>query len=194
MVSPDGYIVPLKNKKCKPRLINGRDCLALNLAWTRTKGSCYCLQMLFGMTASCVSVYLRFGRRILIKVLQRQDEAAIRLPSRENVEEYVRSIQERHPILENVWCTMDGLKLLETTKFKTCFTTVGRTTITCLVFLFLHQTGQSPSAATMSQVAFMIQKSQNGVTFIKNLKKCITFMESNAPSIVHLRKGSDHSY
>ena len=111
MVSPDGSIVPLKNKKCKPRLITGRDCLALNLAWTRTKGSCYCLQMLFGMTSTCVSVYLRFGRRILIKVLQQQHEAAIRLPSRADVDEYVKSINERHPVLEKVWCTMDGLKL-----------------------------------------------------------------------------------
>lgn len=112
LVSPDGTIVKLKNTNGKPRLINGRDCLALYLAWTRTRGSCYVLQMLFGMTATCVSVYLRFGRRILIKVLQSQDNSAIRLPTEQQVEEYKTAIKERHPLLENVWCTMDGLKVL----------------------------------------------------------------------------------
>ena len=111
MVSPDGSIVPLKNKRCKPRLITGRDCLGLNLAWTRTKGSCYCLQMLFGMTATCVSVYLRFGRRILIQVLQSQQSSSIKLPNDNLINEYMNSISERHPALSNVWCTMDGLKL-----------------------------------------------------------------------------------
>ena len=85
MVSPDGSIVPLTNK-CRPRLIDGLDCLGLILAWTRTKGSTMTLQILFGMTATCVSVYLRFGRRILIEVLKVEKEAAISLPNGEQIQ------------------------------------------------------------------------------------------------------------
>ena len=110
MVSPDGSIVPLTNK-CRPRLIDGLDCLGLILAWTRTKGSTMTLQILFGMTATCVSVYLRFGRRILIEVLKVEKEAAICLPNRQQIQQYKAAINERHPNLKDVWCTMDGLKL-----------------------------------------------------------------------------------
>jgi hypothetical protein len=33
------------------------------------------LQMIFGMTANSVSMYLRFGRRILIAVLKKEPDA-----------------------------------------------------------------------------------------------------------------------
>jgi hypothetical protein len=69
------------------------------------------LQMIFGMTATPLSMYLRFGRRILIKVLQNHPYARIQIPTDEQIGFYKRRIQERHPALQDVWCTMDGLKL-----------------------------------------------------------------------------------
>jgi hypothetical protein len=49
--------------------------LGLVLAWTRTRGSSMVLQMIFGMTATLLSIRLQFGRRILVKVLKDHPEA-----------------------------------------------------------------------------------------------------------------------
>ena len=55
-----------------PRLMNAADCLGLNLAWTRFRGSTVALQLIFGMTATSVSMYLKFGRHVLILLLKNQ--------------------------------------------------------------------------------------------------------------------------
>lgn len=111
-VSPDGRIVRINNNRGRKRLMNGKDCLALCLAWTRTRGSNMALQIIFGITATPLSMYLRFGRRILIKVLSNNDLARIQIPSPEKIREYCAAVESRHPNLRDVWCTMDGLKLL----------------------------------------------------------------------------------
>lgn len=110
-VSPEGAIVPIDNARGRKRLIQGKDYLALSLAWTRTRGSNMVLQLIFGMSNTSVSMYLRFGRRILVKILRRHPLAAVRVPTPEKIREYSEAIATRHPNLENVWCTMDGLKL-----------------------------------------------------------------------------------
>ena len=46
-----------------------------------------------------------------MKALKRSHLAQIRLPSAEKLEEYRGIIQQRHPVLDNVWGTMDGLKV-----------------------------------------------------------------------------------
>jgi hypothetical protein len=69
------------------------------------------LQIIFGMTSTPVSMYLKFGRRILIKVLSKEPSAAIRIPDVDTIMKYQQVIQNRHPNLQGVWCTMDGLKL-----------------------------------------------------------------------------------
>ena len=95
----------------RPRLIQSHDCLGLCLAWTRTRGSCYVLQLIFGMTGTALSLYIRFGRRLLITVLHHDVNAAVKLPSAEKIAAMKQAVAERHPQLVDVWCTMDGLKL-----------------------------------------------------------------------------------
>ena len=70
------------------------------------------LQMIFGLTGAVTSVYLRFGRRLLLMILKREKGAKITMPTEQKIKEYMVSIAERHPKLDGVWCTMDGLKLL----------------------------------------------------------------------------------
>jgi DDE superfamily endonuclease len=111
-VSPDGKISKIKNNMGRPRLIDASDCLGLCLAWTQTRGSAMVLQMIFGLTATPLSMYLRFGRRILVKVLQSHPYSKIAIPSDELIEVYKQRIIERHPALQDVWCTMDGIKLM----------------------------------------------------------------------------------
>ena len=79
--------------------------------WTRTRGSTTSLQMIFGLTQNPVSVYLRFGRRILISLLSSEPDARIKLPDIETLQDHIASVHRRHPLLENVWCIMDGVKL-----------------------------------------------------------------------------------
>ena len=50
-----------KKPRGRRRLIDGRICLGLVLAWTRTKGQLHMLQLIFGLTASWLSVWLRMG-------------------------------------------------------------------------------------------------------------------------------------
>lgn len=110
-VDPDGNLVPINNHLGRRRLLTAKDCLGLCLSWTRTRGSMMVLQMIFGLTANPISMYLRFGRRILIQVLQNHPYSAVKIPTDEEIATYKAAINERHPNLPDVWCVMDGLKL-----------------------------------------------------------------------------------
>ena len=52
-------------KKGRQRYLCSISCLALGLAWTRTRGSYMILQIIFGLTHGSLSVWLRFSKRIL---------------------------------------------------------------------------------------------------------------------------------
>ena len=108
----DGKIALKANNSGRPRFITAADGLGLVLVWTRTRGSAMVLELIFGMTQTPVSVYLHFSMVILIRVLQNMDDAKIKRPTVERIVQYQDSIRQRHPRLENVWCTMDGIKLL----------------------------------------------------------------------------------
>ena len=87
------------------------DCLGLYLAWTHTRGSLMVLQLLFAMTFTAVAKYIQFTRRIVIKVLKQDPIAKIAMPSHEKLKEYHALIERHHPVLSDVWGTMDGLKI-----------------------------------------------------------------------------------
>jgi hypothetical protein len=93
------------------RKIRPEDCLGLVLAWTRTRGSLIALQLIFGMTFSNLDDYLLFVKRIIVKVLRKDQRAHVRIPSSEKIEEYKDMVRNRHPFLTDVWCTMDELKI-----------------------------------------------------------------------------------
>ncbi len=88
------------------------------------------LQLIFGMTMTNLSMYLRFGHRIMIHVLKNDTHASITIPSEEKIIEYKAAINSKYPILENVWATMDEMKLYlqksPEEKFKRCIITAGK--------------------------------------------------------------------
>ena len=92
-------------------MIASMDCLALALSWTRTRGGMFVLQIIFDLSGTAVSAYVRFGRRMLVEVLGRNEEAQVKIPSVDKINEYKVVVETRHPALKNVWMTMDGLKL-----------------------------------------------------------------------------------
>ena len=44
-------------------------------------------------------------------MLNNDEDAQVKIPSEDVIEEYKRLVMERHPLLTDVWMTMDGLKL-----------------------------------------------------------------------------------
>ena len=88
------------------------DRLGLVLTWSRTQGSTLVLQIIFGVTQSSKSDYLTFFMYMLIHVLQQIKDAKIKCPTAEKVREYQDAVQRRHSLLSEVWCTMDGIKLM----------------------------------------------------------------------------------
>ena len=95
----------------RPRLVKASSCLGLSLAWYRFKGAEFILQGWFGFTGTHANVWLKFGRRMLIKVLLKLQAARVTMPSEETVAEHMRRVEARHPALQNVYCVADGLKL-----------------------------------------------------------------------------------
>ena len=97
------------------------DGLGLQLFYLRNRGAQWVLCTVFGMTQSQVSNYLRFSRRILIKLLSKTNIAKTSVPDSTDIEKFVEAVSCRHPILgqKRVWGTMDGLKILlqQSTKF-----------------------------------------------------------------------------
>lgn len=93
------------------RKIDAIDCVGLVLVWTRTRGGVHALQMIFGMSMTNLCDYLRFGRRIVVQVLKDDVNAMVAVPSAEKIEEYKAAINQQYPVLNDVWATMDGLKL-----------------------------------------------------------------------------------
>ena len=169
-----GLIVPMARHKGRPRHCSGTAILGLCLAWTRTRGSCMVLQMIFGMTANSVSMYLRFGRRILIAVLNKEPDARIQVPDAETIRHYQRLVTNRHPILDGVWCTMDGLKLKLQRAPKVdvennFFNGWKHDHYVGAVIVFVPM-GQSPSYVLMFQAVYTIVSLPIGAVFMTSLK------------------------
>ena len=73
----DTTIMPKVSPRGRKRKIRAEDCLGLVLAWTRTRGSLAILQMIFGMTLTNLSVYIRFGHGIIIELFKNHPMSAI---------------------------------------------------------------------------------------------------------------------
>ena len=64
-------------KSSRSRLLCSISCLALGLAWTRTRGSYMILQIIFGLTHGSLSIWLQFSRRMIVKVLRTNEDAIV---------------------------------------------------------------------------------------------------------------------
>jgi hypothetical protein len=109
--SKSGFIKRMKKKVNCRRLLSSKQCLALYLTWTRTRGSNKVLQIIFGLTPGHLCTWLRFARRLVVKALSDDPRAKVQMPTDE-LQEFIRAIQENYPALKDCWGAMDGLKLL----------------------------------------------------------------------------------
>ena len=105
---PQGEVA---KKRGRPRLLSSIHCLGLALAWTRTQGSYSVLQVIFGLTPGQLSLWLRFSRRLLVKVLRDDPLAKVTVPTDLEIRSFEAAIAAKYPALTNCWGAMDGLKL-----------------------------------------------------------------------------------
>ncbi len=106
-----GFIVPFEYVSGWKRNVQPEDCLGLVLVWTRTRGALNVLQLVFGLTYTNLSVYLRFSIRLLSETFHDDPLAQVCLPSPEEISKYKAAFGEQHPLLHDCWATIDGLKL-----------------------------------------------------------------------------------
>ncbi len=92
-------------------MVQPEDCLGLVLVWTHTRGLLHALQLVFGLTYSNLSVYLRFGMCIIVETFRHDPLARVSVPSVEEIETFKAAFAERHLLLNDFWATIDGLKL-----------------------------------------------------------------------------------
>jgi hypothetical protein len=112
--STDGYIVRIRvrdQRRGRPRSMTATQCLALVLTWGRSRGPTAFLSMVFGVTHSVMALFLRFGRRLLIKALREDVNARVALPTQDEVRDFQRSISAKYNLLDKVCAIADGLKL-----------------------------------------------------------------------------------
>lgn len=56
---------------------------------------------LFGISASVHSLFIRYGRRILLHILSKDPKAAITMPSDEEIKSFQESFKARYEMLKN---------------------------------------------------------------------------------------------
>jgi DDE superfamily endonuclease len=95
----------------RKRIITPTTCLALVLTWYRFRGADFQLQGWFGFTGTHASIWLRFGRRGLLLALRKHPKARVEIPTDEKIEKLKAAAAERHSLLTDVYCVLDGLKL-----------------------------------------------------------------------------------
>ena len=76
-----------------------------------TRGLLNVLQLVFVLTYSNLSVYLRFGMRLIVETFWHDPLARVSIPLVEDIETFKVAFAEQHPFLNSCRATMDGLKL-----------------------------------------------------------------------------------
>ena len=102
---------PLRSACGRKRILDASTCLGLVLSWFRFRGAEWILQGWFGLTGGHANTWLRFGRRGLLLLLWNNEYARIEQPSDEKIILYQEQVVQKHPLLHDVYCVCDGLKL-----------------------------------------------------------------------------------
>ncbi len=83
-----GMIVDFVYVQGWKRVVQPADCLGLVLVRTHTRGAMNVLQLVFGLTYSNLSAYLRFGIRLIVETFRNDPLARVAIPSREEIQTF----------------------------------------------------------------------------------------------------------
>jgi hypothetical protein len=129
------------------RIITSTTCLVLVLSWYRFRGSEFQLQGWFGFTGTHANVWLKFGRRGLLRLLRSHPMACVKMPTDKKIADLKAACEDKHPLLKDVYCVADGVKFYfkatETWMNSACTTTDGSVITLLAMCLFLVLTVSS---------------------------------------------------
>jgi len=57
------------------------------------------------------SLYIRFARRIVYRMLVGDAKARVKMPTPQEVEQFKQAFMKKHSLLTDIYCVADGLKL-----------------------------------------------------------------------------------
>jgi len=99
------------NPRAERRSLDAAGGLGLVLHWLSSTMRHVSLQQIFALVPSTVSRYLRFALSILLKVLRQMPHAKITWPQGDEFLELSGYVSIRHPLLQGVFGSIDGLNL-----------------------------------------------------------------------------------
>jgi len=67
--------------------------------------------MTFGLTSAHINIWIRFGKWILIHILQNYDNTMIRIPSDLLIADMANSIKVKYRTCSDIWGALDGIKI-----------------------------------------------------------------------------------
>jgi hypothetical protein len=115
--SDKGGIIRIRQERERKRMLSPLICLRLVLAWIRSRGNLFLLQLNFGLSHSCLTLWLRFGMRIIVNVLRQHPLARVKMLLQEEVLAFQQATTAKYPSLPEVWDTLNGLNLnIQSTK------------------------------------------------------------------------------
>ena len=97
--------------RAERRSLDAAGGLGLVLHWLSSTMRHVSLQQIFALVQSTVSRYIRFALSILLKVLRQMPHAAIIWPRGDEFLELSGYVSMRHPLLQGVFGSIDGLNL-----------------------------------------------------------------------------------
>ena len=111
IIDDDGCIRQCTTFVGRQRLLDAEGCLGLVLCWSHTHGAEWSLAVAVGLTGTCVSVYLRFGMRILVAILKADPKSEVCMPDAAEIALFKEAITVKHSPLVDCYCMVDDLKL-----------------------------------------------------------------------------------
>lgn len=84
-----------ETRRGRPRSMNSSQCLGFMLTWIRTRGWEMGFCMLFGIPFSLCSFFSRFGRRLFLRILSSDVNAAVRMPNFEEISKYMSALKKK---------------------------------------------------------------------------------------------------
>ncbi|ETI51889.1 hypothetical protein F443_04851 [Phytophthora nicotianae P1569] len=102
---------PTTTRSGRPRSMTAEQCLAFELAWGRSAGPTSFLSLVFGVTASVMTLFPCFDRCLLVLVLKGDTKDQVNLPTSSEISRLQDAIGANYPLLSSVYAIMDGLKL-----------------------------------------------------------------------------------
>ncbi len=89
-----GMIVEFDYTRGQKRVVQPANCLGLVLVWTQARGSLNVLQLVFGLTLSNLSVYPRFGIRLMVETFKNDPLARVAIPCNEDIKLFKAAFEE----------------------------------------------------------------------------------------------------